>query len=174
VRMATWRRGVSLASALALLLSGCDSAVVPQPTATPTQTSLATVTPLTFVSCPTVSEYAHSEAQGVVRSTNGTIAEGQLWVWIQTLTSEHYGQPYYAQGKFVWRMTGHGDFHVLALGPHGEQLAPQEGPVAHSGSTWNTHPGDEWGTLMTFSSAGCWDLRVWRDDVSGDVALLLK
>jgi hypothetical protein len=35
----------------------------------------------------------------------------------------------YAQGKFVWRITGHGDFHVLALGPHGEQLAPDDGPV---------------------------------------------
>jgi hypothetical protein len=175
VRMATWLRGACLAGALATLLSACDSAAVPQPTMTPTQTPIATVTPLTFVSCPTMKEYPRSEAQGVVRSTSGAIVEGQLWVWIQSLTSEHYGQPYYSQGKFVWRMTGHGDFHVLALGPHGEQLLPKEGPEAHSyGSTWNTHPGDEWGTSMVFSSAGCWDLHAWRDDVSGDVALRIE
>jgi hypothetical protein len=109
-----------------------------------------------------------------VRSTSGVIAEGQLWVWIQTLAHTQGGEADYAQGKFVWKMTGQGDFHVLALGPHGEQLAPKDGPVAHSGSTWNTHPGDEWGTIMTFSSAGCWDLHVWRDDVAGDVALRIE
>jgi hypothetical protein len=175
MRTARWLRGACLTGTLALLLSGCGGDAVSQLTATiSAKTPLASVTPLTFVSCPTVGEYLHSEAQGAVRSTTGDIAEGQLWVWFQTLTSEHYGQPYYSQGKFVWRITGHGDFHVLALGPHGEQLAPQEGPTAHLGSTWDTHPGDEWGTIMTFSSAGCWDLRVWRDDVSGDVALRIE
>src|SRR5262245_31127739 len=92
MRFTTWLHGVCLAGALALLLSGCESAGVSQPTATPTQTPIASVTPLAFVSCPTVGEYPHHEAQGVVRSTNGDSAEGQLWVWFQSLTSEHYGQ----------------------------------------------------------------------------------
>jgi hypothetical protein len=181
---ALWLRGVCLACALALFLSACGIGdLLPQPTATKTvntllisitPTPLASVTPLTFVSCPTVREYVGKEAQGVVRSPNGAIAEGQLWVWIQSFGYTHSGQADYAGGKFVWRMTGQGDFHVVALGPHGEQLIPKEGPTAHQGSTWDTHPGDEWGTSMVFSSAGCWDLRVWRDDIMGDVALRIE
>jgi hypothetical protein len=175
MRMIFWLRGACLAGTLALLLSACDSAAVPQPTATSTQTPIASITPLTFSSCPTVREYPQYEAQGTIRSGTGADTSGeQLWVWFQSLTSEHYGQPYYSQGKFVWRMTGHGDFHVLALGPHGEQFLPKEGSEAHLGSTWTTHLGDEWGTIMTFSSAGCWDLHAWRDDVSGDVALRIE
>jgi hypothetical protein len=168
--MATWLRGACLAGALAALLSACGSEAVPQPTATaPTKTAI--------VSCPSKfsSVSIGYEATGTVHSTSGDDPSGeQLWVLMMYLSGPQNGQPEYAQGKFVWRMTGHGDFHVLAIGPHGEQLAPVEGPTAHLSSTWDTHPGDEWGTIMTFSSAGCWDLRAWRDDISGDVALPLK
>jgi hypothetical protein len=169
MRIAKWLRGACLVGALALLLSGCESAVVPQPTATLTQT------PVT--SCPSKFSRASVgyEAQGTVRSmSGGDISGEQLWVLMEYVNAAQNGEPPYAQGKFVWRMTGHGDFHVLAIGPHGEQLNPEEGPDAHGSSTWDTHPGDEWGTIMTFSSAGCWDLRAWRDDIFGDVALLLK
>jgi hypothetical protein len=169
MRMIFWLRGACLAGTLALLLSGCDSAAVSQSTATPTQ--------MPGTSCPSkfTNVSVGYEAQGTIRSaTSGDTSSEQLWVLMMYTTSAQAGQPDYVQGKFVWRMTGHGNFHVLALGPHGEQLAPKEGPTAHLGSTWDTHPGDEWGTTMTFSSPGCWIMRAWRDDVSGDVSLLLK
>ena len=164
-----WLRGVCLAGTLALLLGACDSAAALQSTATPTQTP--------DTSCP--SKFTNVsigyEAQGVIHSASGADVFGeQLWALMMYMNVAQNGQQDYAQGKFVWRMTGHGDFHVLAIGPHGEQLAPEEGPTAHLSSTWDTHPGDEWGTTMTFSSAGCWDMRAWRDGISGDVALLLK
>ena len=169
MRMIAWLRGSCLAGALVLLLGACDSAVVPQPTTTPSQASVA--------SCASKfsSVSIGYEAQGTIHSTSGADASGeQLWALMMYMKVAQNGQPGYAQGKFVWRMTGHGDFHVLAIGPHGEQLAPEEGPTAHLSSTWDTHPGDEWGTIMAFSSAGCWDLRVWRDDVMGDVALRIQ
>jgi hypothetical protein len=169
MRIIAWVRGACLAGTLALPLSACGGAAASQSTPTPTQT------PVTSCLSKFTSVSVGYEAQGVIHSASGADVSGaQLWVLMMYTTSAQLGQPDYVQGKFVWRMTGHGDFHVLALGPHGEQLAPKDGPTAHLGSTWDTHPGDEWGTIMTFSSAGCWIMRAWRDDVSGDVTLLLK
>jgi hypothetical protein len=180
--------GIALSGALVVLLGGCGIGdTLPRPTATASAktplatlaaTPLASITPVNFASCPKMNEYvlirSGYEAQGIIRTAPGAVADGQLWVNFQYLTYAHYGQTDYAAGKFVWRMTGHGDFHVLALGPHGEQLLPKAGPDAHLGSSWDTHPGSEWGTGMTFSSAGCWDLYAWRDDIAGDVALRIE
>jgi hypothetical protein len=44
------------------------------------------------------------------------------------------------------------------------------GPEAHTGSNWD-HPGDEVGTGFTFAHAGCWNIRVSRSDVAGDLWL---
>jgi len=170
MRMIFWLRGVCLAGTLALLLSACGGEALSQPT-----TTASAKTPAASCASKFTNVSVGYEAQGTIRSaTSGDTSSEQLWVLMMYTTSAQAGQPDYIQGKFVWRMTGHGDFHVLALGPHGEQLAPKEGPTAHLASTWDTHPGDEWGTIMAFSSAGCWIMRAWRDDVSGDVALLLK
>ena len=72
--------------------------------------------------------------------------------------------------KIVWRMTGSGDFTIVALGPNGMKVPPSQGPSEHLGSNWN-RPGDEWGTVFTFPVAGCWDLHATRDNAFGDVWL---
>jgi hypothetical protein len=72
--------------------------------------------------------------------------------------------------KIVWRMTGSGDFTIVALGPSGMKVPPSQGPNAHLGSDWN-RPGDEWGTVFTFPLAGCWDLHATRGNAIGDVWL---
>jgi hypothetical protein len=72
--------------------------------------------------------------------------------------------------KIVWRMTGSGDFTIVALGPSGMKIPPSQGPIKHLGSDWN-RPGDEWGTVFTFPVAGCWDLHATRGNAFGDVWL---
>jgi hypothetical protein len=75
--------------------------------------------------------------------------------------------------KIVWRMTGTGDFHLIAIGPQGQHLPPSWGPEAHGGSNWD-RPGDEWGTgFDSLPVAGCWDFHVTRDNASGDVWLVI-
>jgi len=67
-------------------------------------------------------------------------------------------------------MTGTGDFSIVASGPSDMKVSPSQGPAEHLGSNWN-RPGDEWGTVFTFPSAGCWDLHATRGSASGDVWL---
>ena len=74
------------------------------------------------------------------------------------------------QIKIVWRMTGSGDFTLIAVGPGGVAVRPTQGPQPHLGSNWN-RPGDEWGTIFVFPTAGCWDLHAARGTASGDVYL---
>ncbi len=66
--------------------------------------------------------------------------------------------------KIVWRATGDGDAEFRALGPDGASTSPIWGPDAHSGSTWDSHPGDEWGTGWVFPEAGCWSLELRRGE----------
>jgi hypothetical protein len=75
--------------------------------------------------------------------------------------------------KIVWRMTGSGDFSLLALGPKGQRVPPTWGPEAHRGSNWTDHPGTEWGSGFILPEAGCWDIRATRTDAFGDVLLVV-
>jgi hypothetical protein len=74
--------------------------------------------------------------------------------------------------KIVWRMGGQGDIRLSATGPGGVSVEAKE-VQAHGGSTWK-RPGDEWGSLWTFSRSGCWRLHAERDDVRGDIWLLVQ
>lgn len=65
------------------------------------------------------------------------------------------------QVKVVWRLSGTGDPTAVAVGPSGVVVEPDD-LVRHGGSNWD-RPGDEWGTIWTFDQAGCWELRVTRD-----------
>jgi len=47
------------------------------------------------------------------------------------------------------------------------------GPEAYGGSSW-VKPGDEWGTGFIFPEAGCWRVHAQRDDLVGDLYLLLS
>ncbi|MGH8946355.1 MAG: hypothetical protein ACRDVL_09405, partial [Acidimicrobiia bacterium] len=72
--------------------------------------------------------------------------------------------------KIVWRATGEGDVTFQALGPNGSTVTPIWGPESHASSSWDSHPGDEWGTGWVFPEAGCWSVELRRDD--GSVAYL--
>src|ERR1700730_13450156 len=72
--------------------------------------------------------------------------------------------------KVVIRMTGGGEPVIYSDGPSGLQVAPDQGPRVHAGSSWN-RPGDEWGTFFTWPSAGCWNIRVLRSPGWGYIPL---
>ena len=63
--------------------------------------------------------------------------------------------------KVVWRVTGTGDFRVVAVGPESQEVLPLSGPTEHFGSNWD-RPGEEWGTLFRLNEPGRWQLRVER------------
>lgn len=63
--------------------------------------------------------------------------------------------------KIVWRMTGSGPLQLAAYGPDGTRVLP-DWLEAHGTSSWNTHPGYEWGSGFTFPRAGCWEVVATR------------
>jgi hypothetical protein len=75
--------------------------------------------------------------------------------------------------KVVWRMTGTGDFAVVARGPNDEVLDPVQGPTPHVGSNWE-RPGDEWGTFFVLTSPGCWRLEASRGADTSTVYVLAE
>jgi len=75
--------------------------------------------------------------------------------------------------KIVWRMTGSGPLELTTIGPQGQRIRLEWGPLSHSpvsSSTWDK-PGDEWGAGYVFTAPGCWDLRAARDGAQADVWL---
>lgn len=106
--------------------------------------------------------------QGSMPELHGIGHNAELWVLL-------FEDPIVAkqEAKIVWRMTGTGDFHIVALSPHGTRLSPSSGPDLHTGSSWN-RPGDEWGTLFTFPTPGCWNMHAIRSQASGDIWLMVQ
>lgn len=131
------------------------------PTFSPTITGPATPGPQ---NCRPASPIDNS---AVGPEIHGTATNAELWALLQAYTIPPKAQ---ADVKIVWRMTGSGDFTIVAFGPYGMKVSPSEGPEAHLGSNWN-RPGDEWGTVFIFPVAGCWDLHAVRNNASGDVWL---
>lgn len=136
--------------------------------ATPSVTARATATPVVAVAggpgCHPPSPVTPSAI--ALPEVHGQSSNGELWALL--FNDLRAGQ----EIKIVWRMTGTGNLHLVALGPRGQRVAPVWGPEQHSSSNWN-RPGDEWGAGFTFPIAGCWDIHAARDDVSGDVWLVL-
>ncbi len=163
-------KNFSLALALgALLLAGCASSgptATTRATATPAQT--ATPTPIFSgtpgaAACHPPSPIDTASIGGP--EVQGTTTNGSLWLLL-------FGETKIGQDlKIVWRMTGTGDLHLDAIGPQGQQIAPDWGPEAHVSSNWD-RPGDEWGAGFTIPEAGCWDLHASRDSTSGDAWLI--
>ena len=133
----------------------------------PTSSSTSSATQPVSYSCQLqrtpvrTSEVSFPEIQGVA-------SDSELWALIQSSTNV----PPKAKSsvKIVWRMTGSGSFSLVALNAQGKHLLPDQGSDAHLSSNWH-HPGDEWGSVFTFTTAGCWDLHASRDGASGDVWL---
>jgi hypothetical protein len=93
-------------------------------------------------------------------------SRGSFWALFFTPVPPSSGEDI----KVVWRMTGSGVFAFMASDADGNTVAPDWGPTSHTSSSW-THRGDEVGTGFTFPHAGCWDIRVARSDVAGDLWL---
>ncbi len=154
-----------LAFAVCALLVGCSTAAPPQtarssPTTAPSPTpTRAAPGPLGAPGCHPASPIQAS-AIGLPEA-QGTSANASLWLLFFADTKAG------KDVKIVWRMTGTGDLHLVAIGPQGQRIAPDWGPEAHQGSNWN-RPGREWGAGFTMPTAGCWDLHASRADASGD------
>ena len=181
------RRPLAYTSALylvffLLLLTACSTS---QPSATsqatratsptsPTDASKATpsTSPTSLVTiAPSQRSCQHSsplDESKVGTEVQGSATHATLWGLIESTT----GIPPQAKTdvKIVWRMTGSGDFTIVASGPQNKQVRPSQGPAAHAGSNW-PRPGDEWGTVFTFPLAGCWNLHATRGNASGNVWL---
>jgi hypothetical protein len=130
--------------------------------ASPSPTITGTFTP-GLKSCQPASPIDNSP---VGPEAHGTSTNAELWALIEP-TSDI---PPLAKTevKIVWRMTGLGNFSIVAVGPDGEKVSPSQGPTEHGGSNWN-RPGDEWGTVFSFPVPGCWDLHATRSNASGDI-----
>jgi hypothetical protein len=153
------------------LLTACStSSSTPSPPAThkPTPALSPAITGPTAPGLKNCHPASPIDNSSVGPEVQGTATNAELWGLIESTT----GIPPLAKSevKIVWRMTGSGDFTIVALGPHGMNVSPSQGPAEHLGSNWN-RPGDEWGTVFTFPVAGCWDLHTTRNNAFGDVWL---
>jgi hypothetical protein len=167
----------ALALALfALVLAGCSTSAPSStaratPTAALTQTPTPSPTPIGPLGAAGCHPPSPIDNSPVGPEAQGTSSHSSLWALLMPTS----GIPVKAGTaiKIVWRMTGSGDFHLVAIGPQGQRLPPSQGPEAHGGSNWN-RPGDEWGSVFdSLPLAGCWDFRATRDDASGDVWLVV-
>lgn len=157
---------------LTLLLVACStSASSPTARSSPTLRSSPTAAPTSPVGAATCQPASPIDNSSGGPEAKGTATNAEVWALLESAS----GIPVKAGSplKIVWRMTGTGDFHLVAIGPQGQRLPPSWGPQAHDGSNWN-RPGDEWGTgFDSLPGAGCWDFHVTRDNASGDVWLVI-
>jgi hypothetical protein len=75
--------------------------------------------------------------------------------------------------KIVWRIGGHGPFHIAGMTTDGTGARLTFGPESHGSSSWYIAETEEWGTGMVFPKAGCWRVHATRTDTSGDVYFLI-
>lgn len=95
----------------------------------------------------------------------GTSATQELWALLFTRPKAFQTG---REVKIVWRMTGAGDFRIMARHEDGTEVLPAWGPEAHGGSNWE-RPGVEYGTGFTFPKAGCWRMMVQQGKDVGEV-----
>ena len=115
-----------------------------------------------------------SPANAITREARGS---GTLWALLE---GGEFAEPHAAvlngvigrATKIVWRLGGEGDLRLSAIAPSGTTVAPAE-VRAHDGSSWK-RPGDEWGSLFTFSEPGCWRLRADRANDVSDLWLVVR
>jgi hypothetical protein len=150
------------------LFTACFSSPAPSITKqTPTSLPKSSSTQQIAYSCQLQRTSVNTSAT-LGPEVQGVANHSELWALIQSTT----GVPPKAKSsvKIVWRMKGNGTFSLVALNAQGKHLLPNHEPEAHGVSNWN-RPGDEWGSIFTFATAGCWDLHASRDGASGDVWL---
>ena len=161
-----------LLCAIPLLVGACST----QATVTPPPTYSSRATPeltpsAAKLGAPGCQPQSPIQTSRLGLEVQGTANGAELWALL-ILTNP---LPIRAQHtlNIEWRMTGTGNFHVIAQGPRGLQAPPVSGPAPHLGSNWE-RPGDEWGSTFNFPVAGCWDLHATRGIAFGDVWLAVK
>ena len=125
------------------------------------------VVPLGAPGCKPPSPRHPTPPQGLPE-VRGTATGVQLWALFFADMPIHPKQ----EIKIVWRMTGAGDLHLVAVSPRGIRIPP-DWTQYHAGSNWQ-RPGQEWGSGFTFPVAGCWDLHATRGTSFGDVWLVVQ
>jgi hypothetical protein len=159
---------------LVLLVACTNSSSIPQlsspqQTATPQPMSRATSLPTGPATCRPTSFAPYNNSNGL-QEGRGQATSAELWALI-------FADPQSIQAnqeiKIVWRMTGSGDFHVVARHAGGVQVNPVQGPEPHTGSNWN-RPGGEWGTVFKFPSSGCWNLHATLGTASGEIWIMVR
>lgn len=134
---------------------------LPSPSAAP----FAYVGSLGSAGCDPAAQF-HDSQGGGLPETGIDSARGSLWALFFGPLPATAG----AEIKVVWRMTGSGAFTFHVTDEQGGEIPLAWGPEAHGSSTWS-HPGDEVGTGIDFTHAGCWAIHVMRSRASGDLWL---
>ena len=159
---------------LIVLLAGCSSAapLVKKPTALPASPTSAPANTPGGPGCqpasPAIVPRGNETSAGVgLPQVEGKAPGGQLWALIFNGWPMQTGN----QNKIVWRMTGSGNLELVAYGPDGRMVHPAD-VTLHEGSSWQ-RPGDEWGSVFVFPSAGCWNIHATRENLAGDVWVMV-
>ena len=102
----------------------------------------------------------------------GTSKGGNVWAWFMSAYPPTAGN----EDKTVWRLDGSrtavSPTYTL-IGPAGERGSLKWGPAEHLGSSWD-RLGREFGTGLVFPAAGCWDVHVTLDHLTGDVYVVVE
>ena len=146
---------------LIILLAACST------NSSMSSSKAVSVAPLGAPGCKPPSPTHPAQPQGLPEA-QGTAAGVQLWALFFADMPIHPKQ----EIKIVWRMTGAGDLHLVAVSPRGIRIPP-DWTQYHASSNWQ-RPGQEWGSGITFPVAGCWDLHATRGTSSGDVWLVVQ
>ena len=95
-------------------------------------------------------------------SSGDTVAWGLVW------------PPVDGRFKMVFRLTGEGDFDVVARHQDGTEIVSDWhlGDGTTDGSSYG-RPGPEWRMLFTLPAAGCWNIHFTRGDGAADVWLMV-
>jgi len=147
------KRGRAIVIAV-LLLSACASS---HPAARAQRVTTTTGPPAAAATCA-------ADTTTVRHLTSPT---GSVWVWIES--ASHSRVRVGSLVKVVWRITGAGAPHAALIDPHRRAAKLAFGPELHPTSTFR-HPGAEYGTGFTPTSAGCWQLSMQRGSVAASIS----
>ena len=158
----TSRQIMLIVGAVLVLTAACSSAV---PTGAPTSTSDKSPS----------GEAAFSEPSGLdCRPPSPEIGPSEVaGTGIWALVFAPLPLKASKNTKIVWRMGGHGAFHIGFKATDGTTARLTFGPEYHPSSNWEIPNTEEWGTNVTFPKSGCWRAHAWRDDTAGDLYFLV-
>ena len=118
------------------------------------------------MACSNATRFGASGAPHEIRgvSTNASL-------WGLALGPGHVPPRAGEELKIVWRMTGAGPLTATVTAPDGTNQPLVFGPEPHVGASTYQRPGDEWGTGVLFTTAGCWHIHLACASTAGDVWL---